>query len=129
MDGLLELVKMYDLEEDIAPSEIRNKVAGSDGMGLANRCFQTYGTFNIKGIIERQRNWEKWETIAFRRFPSLLPGETILAREVRQRLTGLKKAGYDIQSGYSRLKKKEAWAYFRGIKKDIRTHLNNPVLG
>ena len=120
MDTLLEICESYHSDND---------PTGSQGISLADRVYRKYGTFKIKDIIERQRNWEKWGTIAFRRFPLLLSGETILVREIRERLTELKKTGYDIESGYSRLKKKEAWAYFKRIKKDIRIHLNNPVLG
>ncbi len=120
MDKLLEQCESYESDND---------PAGNQGRSLADRVYRKYGTFKIKDIIERQRNWEKWEAIAFRRFPLLLSGETILVREIKQRLTELKKTGYDIESSYSRLKKKEAWAYFKSIKKNIRTHLNNPVLG
>ena len=117
MDELLQECESYDIEND----------SEAYGRSLADRCFQTYGTFKIKDIIERQRNWEKWKAIAFREFPVLLPGETILVREIRERFAELKKTGYNIKSGYSRLKKKEAWAYFRKIKGEINHNLNNPV--
>jgi hypothetical protein len=110
MDKLLEQCESYHVEND---------PTGDQGRSLADRCFQTYGTFNIKDIIERQQSWEKWRAIAFRRFSLLLSGETILVREIRERLTELKKSGYDIQSGYSRLKKKEAWAYLRRIQRKL----------
>ncbi len=42
MDNLLEIAKMYDPEEDIAPSEKRNKVAGSWGMKLADAILEEY---------------------------------------------------------------------------------------
>ena len=120
MDTLLEICESYHPDND---------PTGDQGINLADRVYRKYGTFKIKDIIQRQQNWEKWEAIAFRRFPLLLSGETILVREIRERLTQLKKAGYDIESGYSRLRKKETWAYFRRIKKDIRARLNNSNFG
>ena len=119
MDRLLEKYENYDIEND----------SEAYGRSLAERCLKKYGTFNIEGIIKEQRNREKWKAIAFRKFPPLLPGETILVREIKERLTELKKAGYNIKSGYSRLKKKEAKAYFKGIKRNISSPPNNPVFG
>ena len=119
MDKLLEECENYDIEND----------SEAYGRSLAERCFQTYGTFKIKDIIEEQKNWEKWRTIAFKKFPVLLPRETILVKEIKERLTELKRAGYNIKPGYSQLKKEEEWSYFKEIKKEISSHLNNLVFG
>ena len=119
MDRLLEECESYDIENDTE----------AYGRSLAERCFQKYGTFKIKDIIQEQRKWKRLKSIAFKEFAPLLVGETILTREIKTRLRELKHAGYEIESGYSKLKKKHAWAYFRKIKRDISAHLNNPAFG
>ncbi len=116
MNKLLEECVDYDFDEDIQES------GGAYGGVLAERVYQRYGRFDTKKIIEEQAQLDVWKKIAFRKFPPLLPGETILVREIKARLSELKKAGYDVKSGYSKLRKKDTWDYFREIKRDISSH-------
>jgi len=92
------------------------------GRDIVNRIIEKYDTTNIKPIIKKQTQWNIWREIALRRFPPLLLGETILVKEIKERLGELKKAGYNINSGYSKLRKKDVWDYFRKIRKDISFH-------
>jgi len=114
MERLLEEYVSYNSDEDYN---------GAIGGNLAERCYQRYRIFNIRKIIEEQRNWETWKKIAVRRFPPLLVGESITLREIRERLGELKRANYPVESGYSKLKKKDAWNCLKQIRKDIKIHL------
>ncbi len=93
------------------------------GRNIVNRIIEKYGTTNIGPIIKAQKNVGLWKEIAFRRFAPLLVGESITLREIRERLGELKKANYPVESGYSELKKKDAWNYLKQIRKDITIHL------
>ena len=57
--------------------------------------------------------------IALRRFPELLPGESISIREIKNRLKEIREAGYPVK-GYNKLSKNQAWGYLQRIKADIR---------
>ena len=113
MNELLEECESYNPDED---------QSGTIGMRLAERVYRRYGRFDTKKIMEEQAQWDVWKKIAFRKFPPLLPRETILVREIKARLNELKKEGYDVKTGYSKLRKKDAWDYFREIRKDISFH-------
>jgi hypothetical protein len=119
MDNLLKAYKSYDIEND----------SDAYGRSLVDRVYRKYGTFEIEEIIEQQKNLDKWKAIAFKKFPPLLPREIILVTEVKERLKKLKQAGYEIKPKYHQLKKKEIWAYFREIKKNITHKLNSPIFG
>ncbi len=105
MDTLLEQCEKYNADED--PS-------GAIGRALEERFYQRTGSFHTLDTEQL----ELWKEIAFRKFPPLLGGETILVREFKQRFSELRKAGYDIKP-YSKLTKKEARNYLREIKRDI----------
>lgn len=114
MDNLLLDCKEYDPDKDFS---------GAVGMDLAQRVYQKTGGFDVKDLEEIER-FKMLEKIAFRKFPPLLPGETILVRELKQRFKELKKAGYDIEP-YSRLTKEESWNYLAKIKRDIASRVIN----
>ena len=119
--------KGYNSSEDIAPDIERTRIAGLEGMNLVDRAFERYGRFNLNDVSEEEKNkskWREWGNIAFRRFPELLPGETILVREVRERIGELKSAGYDVKPGHNRLRKSEAWNCLKQIRGEIRSHLS-----
>ena len=116
MDKLLEDHQNYDAEKD--PS-------GAYGRSLVDSVFQKYGRYDVNNIIKEEKEkeqWKEWREIAFRRFPPLLPGDTILVRELKARFKELREAGYDVKS-YSKLTKSESWDYFREIKKNINSKL------
>lgn len=121
MDTLLEECEDYDIDKDVEVVE-ENSPGGDYGVSLASRVYRRYETLSLKKAAEEREEQAKrnlWREIAFRKFPPLLPGETILVGEIRERFRGLKKAGYDIKLGYSRLNKKASFGYFRKIRKDI----------
>jgi hypothetical protein len=113
MDKLLEEYTAYNPEEDFTMAL---------GRSLADRCYKRYGTLRINDIIEEQKKWDMWDKIALRDFAFLGPGERITVKEVKERLSELKKVQYPVDSNYRSLGKKAVWAYFRQVKRDIRTH-------
>ena len=106
MDKLKEEYENYNPDED---------TTGAMGMKIADRIYQKYGRFNIKN----QEKKNLWKKIAFRKFPPLLSGETILSRELKERFRELKEAGYEIKKSYSNFNKNESWEYLKKIRKDI----------
>ena len=115
MSNLSEKYKNYDREQD--PN-------GAQGIGLANAVAREYGPINVP-----REQWEKWKTIAFRKFPPLGSGDKLTRKDAIVRLRELGQEGYEIVSGYSRLKRNDAWAYLRGIKRNIHAHLENLTFG
>lgn len=67
-------------------------------------------------------NLEKMARVALRRFPELLPGESIMGRELSRRLSEIRKTGYDVPA-YSRLNKEEKWELLRNIRKELGSRL------
>jgi len=62
---------------------------------------------------------EKAVFIALRRFPELERGERIWAKEIKQRLSEIRKTGYPLKP-YSHLNAKASWAYLQQVKNEIR---------
>lgn len=113
MDKLLEKYVAYNPDEDFS---------GALGGSLAEKCHKKYNTLKINDIVEEQKKWDVWSEIAFRNFAFCGPGEIITVREVKARLSELKKAQYPIDSGYRKLRKKALWSYFGKTKSKIRIH-------
>ena len=116
-DDLRVRFNHYDPDED--PN-------GSIGIGLAEAAMKRCG-YNTKKVqiwansardsIERAK-LERIARAALTRFSELQSGERIHGREIAQKLSAIRNAGYDVPA-YSHLSKDEKWNLLRQIRSKV----------
>jgi hypothetical protein len=95
-----------DIEEELGTYKVYPEVSG--------RIRRYFGRENQPPLY----NLEKAAWIALIRFPELQQREKIGIKEIKERFSELKKAGYEI-CAYSKMNREEAWNYLKEIKGDI----------
>ena len=90
--------------------------------GLSNGLEREAENPQIPNFTNEDPTWGRLTKIALRRFPELLPGESIHIKEIKRRLGQMREAGkavgYDVNH-YGKMDKDAAWAYLARLRADI----------